>query len=114
MRSSQDFTTLTCLLSLTTCLLATACSESQVLSAKPPTNEKTEMPSESVDNYWTPERLRKAKPLELPHPSAPPAEKVLPQEDLPQKDESEAELPSGAPGEPGDAGVRPDEKNLLF
>ncbi len=31
-----------------------------------------ENPADKAEEYWTPERLRKAKPLELPHPAEPP------------------------------------------
>jgi hypothetical protein len=57
------------------------------------------------DPYWTPERLRAAKPIELPHPSTPPPEAT-------PVPEGAAPSISGA-GSPGSGGIAPAGENML-
>ena len=60
------------------------------------------------EEYWTPERLRDAKPIELPHPEGPPEAAEPP--DVSPPDEAASE--SGA-GHLGEGDVPPDETNIL-
>lgn len=82
-----------------------------VHSEEPPAQNKSQLPSEN-DEYWTPERLREAKPLELPHPETPAPKATFPE---PEGESSDTIAPSiEAPGDPGAGDVHPSEKNLLI
>lgn len=66
--------------------------------------------SSNNEDYWTPERLKEAKPLELPHPTAPPSKvPVPPHESAPSQPPS-----FKAPGHEGEEDIPLDETNLLF
>lgn|GEM_PF-6923007 len=78
-------------------------------SSEPFIKEKKGSSSKNED-YWTPERLKEAKPLELPHPTAPDLKPPIPPH-VP----APPNLPSyKAPGQEGEEGILPDETNLLF
>ena len=82
---------------------------SSVHSSEPLMNEKNENSSHSED-YWTPERLREAQPLELPHPIPPDGQSpMFPDESAPFTTSSDE-----APGHEGEGGISPDENNILF
>ncbi len=82
---------------------------SSVHSSEPLTKEKKGNSSNNED-YWTPERLKEAKPLELPHPT--PSDLNIP---VPPHESAPSKLPSyEAPGHEGEEGIPPDETNLLF
>ncbi len=82
---------------------------SSVHSSEPLMKEKNENSSQSED-YWTPERLKEAQPLELPHPITPDIHsQVFPDESAPST------IPSHeASGHEGEGEIPPDESNILF
>ena len=67
--------------------------------------EKTNPDAPATDPYWTPERLRAAKPIELPHPDEPAPEVPRPSGDA-------GPSVSGA-GHAGSGGVAPEDRDLL-
>lgn len=69
--------------------------------------ERANPSAQSDAEYWTPERLREAKPLEMP--SATPPREWDPSSAPPDDGVSVSE-----PGRPGDGDVVPDESNVLF
>ncbi len=81
---------------------------SSVRSEEPVPTELTPEDSDSED-YWTPERLKNAKPLEIPHPPTP-----FPQPSTPPSKSTPPAPSSTAPGHIGDDDVLPDESNRLF
>ena len=82
---------------------------SSVHSSEPLMKEKNSNASHSED-YWTPERLKEAQPLELPHPIPPDIHSpVLPDESTPSA------IPSDeASGHEGEGEIPPDGSNILF
>ena len=62
------------------------------------------------DDYWNSERLRKAKPLDLPHPKG--TEDDL--NGLLNQDPNKRPSPHTEEGSPGDRTIVPDTSNLLF
>jgi hypothetical protein len=80
--------------------------QSAACTGKPAAHEGKQQPdgnSSAADQYWTPERLRKAKPMELPHP---------PIEGNTRPDQDRKPSVSGS-GNPGLQSVPPDRNNLL-
>jgi hypothetical protein len=79
-------------------------------SGEPPVQRANPIPG-TGDAYWTPERLREARPIEMPHPATPPPS---------ASDSSAARQPGGEAGSvseggsPGADDVAPDETNYLF
>ena len=68
------------------------------VNATEPLVKDRDVPGDN-DEYWTPERLREAQPLELPHPTTP-----LSEEPSAEKESTEpAPLSVSGPGNPGDA-----------
>jgi len=78
-------------------------------SSEPFTKEKEGSASKNED-YWTPERLKEAKPLELPHPTSPDLKPPVP----PHKSVPSQPPSYEAPGHEGEEGIPPDGTNLLF
>ena len=72
------------------------------------TEQKINPSPERVENYWTPEQLRKAKPIEMPHPAGPPSGKEHSDNDRPGQEESES-----GPGSPGVGDIPPGRANIL-
>ena len=56
------------------------------------------------EEYWTPDRLRNAKPLELPHPADPENVVTEPPGTIPKSDTS----PPSEEGSPGDPDIFPE------
>lgn len=67
--------------------------------------EKTNPDAPATDPYWTPERLRAAKPIELPQPDGPAPEAPQPADDA-------GPSVSGA-GHPGSGEIAPEDRDLL-
>jgi len=66
-------------------------------------NPEAEPRGDASEPYWTPERMRAAKPLPLPHPDAAPPEAPATSEGAPSV--------SGA-GSPGGGSVPPEDETL--
>jgi hypothetical protein len=71
----------------------------------PPTLENVSPNAEAGREYWTPERLRNARPVEM-YPAGPPEEGEF---DIPRQPGS-----VGEPGRPGSGDIAPDETNFIL
>lgn len=73
----------------------TTCFDGSARSEEPLSKERDVGENEE---YWTLERMKKAKPLELPHPTAPPPGGTLPETQT--RDKAREQQAPGSPGEP--------------
>jgi hypothetical protein len=92
------------LAALATPMLAVSCAAAQ---DQGPAVERANPDPEASEEYWTPERLERARPLPLPHPSTPP----------PRSQEAPQPGPAASVSEGGSLGsgdVVPDQSNYLF
>jgi hypothetical protein len=61
---------------------------SQKDSTEPAPEETGSGEGDESEGYWTPERMRDAKPIEMPTPDTPPVEEEEPESDSPAEGES--------------------------
>ena len=109
MKRLSQYVTSFSLLFLTACGILPLVSCTSAHSSEPFTKEKKGI-SSNTEDYWTAERLKEAKPLELPHPTSPDLKTSVPPHESPP-----SQLPSyEASGHEGEEGIPPDETNLLF
>jgi hypothetical protein len=76
---------------------------------EPISKEQSDSATENTEDYWTPERLKKAKPLELPHSTTPPSHLDLPKEEVGEHPPSVQ-----GSGNTGEGSVDPNEKKHIF
>lgn len=99
---------LTTLLLASTIVTVRAMAEGDSASGQPPAVKVNPTPEED-DGYWTPERLREAKPIEMPHPDTPPEEW---EHDVPPPVDETGSV--GGAGSPGGGDVPPDESRYII
>lgn len=78
-------------------------------SSESPVEQKVNPSPDADAKYWTPERLREAKPIVMPHPASPPSG----WDSFTTRQPDEEGSASGTGGS-GDGDVAPDESNVLF